>query len=183
MEIYEKGQIFIQKDDDYVFDHTKIILRGTDDEYFYAKTDQRILPSKIDVDGLDITKIPADRVWPVAEPKFTRAPDSLPSTCYLKRPSLMYYEDIPDGPHYGRQILSEVEACEVLRIHPHPNITQYLGCVVRDGRIRGLGFVKYPITLSQMLKDRIPFRRNHCLRGIEARACTQRSQPVKHHDR
>ena len=39
MEICEKGEIYVEKDDDLIFDHTKIILRGADDEYFYSKTD------------------------------------------------------------------------------------------------------------------------------------------------
>jgi serine/threonine protein kinase len=169
MEICEKGQIFRENENDYIFDHSKIILRRADDEYFYARTSQYIFRSpQIDINGLDTIQISAHHVWPLADPKFTRAPEPLPSTCYLKRPSLLYYENTPDKPDYAHQILTEVEACEVLRIHPHPNIAQYLGCVVRDGRIRGLCFAKYSITLSQMLKDETPFHRSHCLSGIEA---------------
>ncbi|RCI16356.1 hypothetical protein L249_2849 [Ophiocordyceps polyrhachis-furcata BCC 54312] len=108
--IYEKGEVFIDTDDDVVFDHSKIILRAANSEYFYAKTHQRIFSS----------------------PKI------------------------------------DVEACEVLRIHPHPNIVQYLGCIVRDGRITGLGFAKYSSTLSQILEDGTPFSIAHCLHGIEA---------------
>jgi hypothetical protein len=123
MEICEKGQIFIEKDNEYILDHSKIILRRADDEYFYAITRQSIFRSpQIDIDGLDTIPIPADHVWPLADPKFIRAPEPLPSTCYLKRPSLLYYENTPNKPDYGRQILTEVEACEVLSKHPHPNI-------------------------------------------------------------
>ncbi|KAK3377679.1 kinase-like domain-containing protein [Podospora didyma] len=183
MEICEKGEIFVEKDDDFVFDHTKIILRGADGEFFYAKSDQRIFRSpKIDINGLDTIRIPADRVWPLADPEFTRAPDPLPSTCYLKRPSLLYYENTPDKPDYDRHILTEVGACEILRVHPHPNIAQYLGCIVKDGRIRGLGFAKYSITLSQMLKDGTPFNRSRCLRGIEAGVSHMHSLGLIHND-
>ncbi|KAL6834847.1 hypothetical protein V8C40DRAFT_261529 [Trichoderma camerunense] len=87
MEIYETSEAFIEKDDDLVFDHTKIILKGADDEFFYAKTNSREHQiSQIDVNNLDISRIPADHVWPFADPNFTRAPDPLPSTSYLKRP-------------------------------------------------------------------------------------------------
>lgn len=169
MEIHEKGEIFIEKDGDYVFDHSKIILHGDDDEFYYAKIDQRIFGSpQIDINGLDLNRIPADNIWPLVEPTFTRAPDPLPAGSYLKRPSLLYYDDAPDRPDYGRQILSEVEACEVFRSRPHPNIARYLGCVVKDGRIRGLCFVRYPLTLSQMLKDGTHLQSSICLRGIEA---------------
>ncbi|RDA87713.1 hypothetical protein CP532_1784 [Ophiocordyceps camponoti-leonardi (nom. inval.)] len=169
MEICEKGEMYVEKDDDIVFDHSKIILRAADGEFFYAKTNQRILSlPNIDVDELDTIGIPADRVWPLADTEFTRAPDPLPPTAYLKRPSLIYYQDSYDHCHVPRHILTEVEACEVLRMNPHPNIVQYLGCIVNNGRITGLGFAKYSLTLSQMLEDGTPFNTASCLDGIEA---------------
>ncbi|GAP84538.1 putative serine threonine kinase [Rosellinia necatrix] len=182
MEICEKGEIFIEKDDDFIFNYTKSILRGTDGEYFYAKTHQRIFRSSIDINGLATTRIPADNVWPLADPEFTRAPDPLPSTSCLKRPSLLYCENDPNNPDYARQILTEVEACEVLRIHPHHNIVQYLGCIVKDGRIRRLGFAKYSITLSQMLKDGTRFNRSRCLRAIEAGVSHMHKLGLVHND-
>jgi serine/threonine protein kinase len=169
METSEKGEMYVEKDGSFVFDHTKIILRRADDEYFYIKTSQRMFgSSKIDINDLATIRIPADHVWPLADPKFTRAPEPLPSTCYLKRPSLLYYENTPDKPDYGDQILTEVEACEILRKHPHPNIAQYLGCIVKDGRIKGLAFARYSKTLAQILNDGIALQRTQCLRGIEA---------------
>lgn len=165
MEICEKAQMF--KDD--VFDHSKFILRrADDDEYFYAKTSQRIFQSRIDVDELDTIPIPAEHIWPLADPTFTRAPNPLPRSSFLKRPSLLYYENTPDELDYSHQILTEVEACEVLRLHLHPNIVQYFGCVVKDGRIRGLCFARYSTTLAQILKDKVPLDRSLCFDGIEA---------------
>lgn len=168
MEICERGEIFVEKDDDLIFDHTKIILRDAHDEYFYAKTNQRMARlSIVDVNGLGTTRIPADQIWPLAIiPKLTRAPDTLPPDSYLKLPRLLYYG--LDELDCGNQILTEVEACEALKRHPHSNIARYLGCIVKEGRIRGLAFARYPVTLSQMLKDGTPFDRRRCLRGIEA---------------
>lgn len=89
---------------------------------FYAKTQQRMFRSpRIDINELDMARTPADHVWPPANPDFTRASDPLPSTSYLKRPTLIYYETCSDSSDFGRHILTEVEACEVLRKHPHPN--------------------------------------------------------------
>ncbi|KAJ4864110.1 protein kinase domain-containing protein [Trichoderma breve] len=169
MEICETGEAFVEKDDDLVFDHTKIILKGADDEFFYAKTNSREhqIP-QIDVNSLDISRIPADHIWPLADSTFTRAPDPLPSTSYLKRPSLLYYEDTHDTSEYSHQILTEIEACEILRRNPHPNIAQYLGCLVKDGRVRGLCFTRYSITLAQLLRDGTDFNKSHCLLGIKA---------------
>ncbi|RDA90469.1 hypothetical protein CP533_3953 [Ophiocordyceps camponoti-saundersi (nom. inval.)] len=171
------------KDDDFVFDHTKIILRAANDEYFYVTTSQRAFgPEEIDVTELDTTRIPADHVFPLADFEFTRAPDPLPSTAYLKRPNFLRYETSSDNSDYGRQILTEVEACEVLRMHPHPNIVQYLGCVVRDGRITGLGFAKYSLTLEDMLEDGTSFNTACCLRGIEAGVRHMHSLGLVHND-
>lgn len=169
MEIWEKGEAFAEKDDDLVFDHSIIILRQGDD-FFYSKTDQRILTSStIDINTLQTTKIPTESLRPPISPQFTQAPDPLPQNTYLKQPSLLDYADSPSAaPDYSSQVLTEVEACEILRKHPHPNIAQYLGCVPENGKIKGLCFVKYPTTLSQRLKDGAPFDKTRCLQGIES---------------
>ncbi|KUI66089.1 LIM domain kinase 2 [Cytospora mali] len=162
--ICETGEAFVEKGGDFVFDHTKIILQE-DDQFFYAKTDKRILgASPFNIDNLHPIKIPDDRLWPPADPGFTRAPDPLPSSSYFKRPRLLNYDDST----FHLQILNEVKVCEVLRRHPHPNIAHYLGCVIKDNLIHGLGFARYPISLSQLLRDGVPFDRDECLRGIEA---------------
>ncbi len=167
MEICERGEIFADRAGDWVFDHSKLILRTANDEYYYFKTSQRIFhPARVDIKGLRAIKIPVD-IWPLVDAEFTRAPEPLPATCYVKQPGLLYYE-AATGPDYAELILGEVEACEILRKHPHPNIARYLGCIVKDGRIRGLAFDKYTTTLSQMLEDGTSFPKDHCVSGIEA---------------
>lgn len=166
MEICEQSEAFVQQNGELVFDHTKLILRRGDD-YFYARTNQR-QTSAIDVSLLETSKIPAENVWPPMDPQFTEAPDPLPPNSYLKQPSLLYYGDTHATLEDSRQILTEVEACEILRRNPHPNIAQYLGCVSRDGRIRGLCFVRYSMTLLQRLKDTTPFDKALCLQGIQS---------------
>ena len=170
MEICEKAEIFVDNGNDNLeFDHSKLILRRADGEYFYAMTGRRIFQfSQIDVHELDAIRIPSDHIWPLADPTFTRAPEPLPSDCYLKRPSLLYYDDTLDGHDYSDHILTEVKACEMLRLCPHPNIAQYLGVVVEDSRIRGICFAKYSRTLLQMLKDGTPFQRDVVMGGIKA---------------
>jgi hypothetical protein len=171
MEICEKAEIFVDRgnDSDLEFHHSKLILRSADGEYFYAKTDQRVFQfSQIDVGELDAIQIPSDRIWPLANATFTQAPEPLPSDCYLKRPSLLYYDDTSDSHDCCDQILNKVKACEMLRLYPHPNIAQYLGIVVKDSRVRGICFAKYSRTLSQMLKEGTPFQRDVVLGGIKA---------------
>lgn len=168
MEICQKGELYAEKDDDWVYDHTKVILRGANGEFYYAKSSQRI-SGPINIDGLDKIRIPFEHIQPVADPSFTRAPEPLPSTSYVKQPVLTYYEPTHNHTEFLNHNLSEIHVCEILRQNPHLNIAKYLGCVVnKEGSISGLVFVKYPITLEQMLKDGTPFDRQRCLRRIEA---------------
>jgi serine/threonine protein kinase len=183
MEICERAQMFIEQGDDCRFDHTKIILRRGDNEYFYAKTSLRIpQSSQINANELEIIPIPAGHIWPLADSTITRAPEPPPSSYYLKRPSFLYYDETSGEEEYSRQILTEVEACEVLRLHPHPNIARYMGCIVEDGRIRGLYFVKYCTTLSQMLKYRTHFDRSRFLREIKAGVSHMHDLGLIHND-
>ncbi|KAI0117924.1 kinase-like domain-containing protein [Nemania sp. FL0031] len=169
MEIYEMNDAYLEACEDPTFDHTKIIFRKGDNEYFYAKSSQRIFRDEdVDVDTLETIKIPVEHIWPLADPEFTRAPEPLPETCYIKRQNLINYEAGPNAHKYGEPILTEIKACEVLRKHPHPNIVRYLGCVVKDGRVRGLAFEKHTLALQQMLKEDIPFDKDRCLDDIEA---------------
>lgn len=182
MEICERGQIFIETDQDPTFDHTKLILRGPNDEYFYAKSNERRFPSlQIDPNTVETIKIPTN-IWPLVTPELTQAPDPPPATAYLKRHSLLFYEATSGSSDYALQILTEVEACEILRKHPHPNIAPYWGCVVRDGRIRELCFPRYGVTLAQMLKDGTQFDKSACLSGIEAGVAHMHRLGLVHND-
>lgn len=174
MEICEQNEAFIEEDGDLVFDHTKIIVKGKEDEYFYARVQHRHVdrPSDIDLSALDLIKIPIDNVWPKLSPNLTQAPTPLPNNSYLKQPSLLYYGDTNASLRFDEQILNEAKVCEVLKQNPHPNIATYRGCVVRDGRIRGLCFAKYPLTLAQRMQvDNqsiyAPLDIDTCLQGIK----------------
>jgi serine/threonine protein kinase len=102
----------------------------------------------------------------LADPKFTRAYYPLPPATFLKRPCLGGYT--PGSLHNSTIVLNEIEACEILLQHPHPNIAPYFGCVVKDGRIRGLVYKRYRVTLQEMLDKGRHFDRAGCLRGIKA---------------
>ncbi|KAI8954509.1 hypothetical protein F4801DRAFT_605430 [Xylaria longipes] len=154
--------------EDLHYEHTNVVLRGADDAYFYAEfKGERLEVDEIDIKKLNIIRIPEDHIWPLADPKFTRAPEPLPATSYWKRPCLLDY-DVKEPDFYPIVMLKEAEVCEILRKHPHPNIARYLGCIIKDGWIKGLAFDKYPVTLGAMLEEETPFDKDRCIRGIEA---------------
>ncbi|KFY86495.1 hypothetical protein V500_07584, partial [Pseudogymnoascus sp. VKM F-4518 (FW-2643)] len=170
MEIYEQNEAFAEEDGDLAFHHTKIILRDGS-QYFYALTSRRYSSaSEIDPASLEPIPIPASQIHPPFPETHTRAPDPLPQNCFVKRPSLLYYGDTEEAStELSTLILDEAKACEILKVHPHPNIAQYLGCTVEGGRITGLCFVKYGMTLLERVSkgSSHAFDAELCLCGIQ----------------
>ncbi|KAF2458987.1 hypothetical protein BDY21DRAFT_384881 [Lineolata rhizophorae] len=157
IEILEKGAAFVEKGGDLEFSHTKLILKDGH-QYFYAKTPRRCrsLP-KIDIYTLELQPIPISHIWPLFTEQLTLAPEPLPANSFVKQHSLLDYGDTPASTSLSTLLLNEAQIFEVLRKHPHTNIVEYHGCLVKDERIVGLGFVHYGCTLAELL----------CLNGIE----------------
>ena len=98
---------------------------------------------------------------------FTQVPKPLSDHHYVKTPSLLAYdgtEEVVRNIH--AQVLNEIAACEVLMKYPHPNIVTYFGCIVKDGRVRGLCFTKYPRTLPGRMRMPRPFDVRRCQQAI-----------------
>jgi hypothetical protein len=83
----------------HIFTHTKMIFRTGDDKYYPATTQEIIYDDQVvDTDGLELTPIPAEHIWPLVDPKFTRVPSARLLNGNIKRPNLLQYEDSPDYP-------------------------------------------------------------------------------------
>jgi serine/threonine protein kinase len=181
MEVLEQSELWEEVDGDLKFHHTRIVLRRGDD-YFYARHNRRMIRiAQINPDVLEMRPIPAMCLWPPYSNDLTRAPDRLPVDCYIKRPQMIQYDEdhasrIPD------LFLAEARICEILRNHPHPNIARYLGCLVRDNRVVGLGFVKYDMTLTDRLKDINRSFPQDILKGIESGIQHLHSLGIIHND-
>jgi serine/threonine protein kinase len=74
----------------------------------------------------------------------------LPREIYVKRSRLLSW-DPEDCGSIAALVLQEAEVCEILKKHPHPNIAQYHGCLVENGRITGLCFTNYKSDLERTL--------------------------------
>jgi serine/threonine protein kinase len=72
---------------------------------------------------------------------------------YIKHPNLLSYRPITDANKTCiiNEVLQEVQVCEVLRLQPHSNIAEYIGCGVHDGRISRICFKQYKQSLQQRL--------------------------------
>ncbi|KAL7944024.1 kinase-like domain-containing protein [Trichoderma barbatum] len=171
MKIHEKSDIFLYDDEegDFIFNHIKCILKSeTEEEYFYAKVYERDgLDAGLDTTKLDLTPIPPEDIWPQFDKSFTLAPVPLPEDCYVKRASLLDYEASTRGDGIPKLILQEAEICEILRKNPHHNIANYLGCLVVDGKIHGLCFDRYAMTLDEQKENGTPLDATLCLQDIK----------------
>ncbi|KZF19230.1 serine/threonine kinase [Xylona heveae TC161] len=168
MEVYDQSEAFIEKDGDLEFSHTKVVLRA-EDRFFYGSSQRRLLPgSTFDLPPSELTEIPLDKIWPRVNSKLTEAPKPLPPGCYVKQPRLIEYGDTEASQNPGAQLLHEANICEILKESPHPNIAQYLGCIIEDERLRGLCFANYPKNLFQAVEeDASTLDIEKCINGIE----------------
>ncbi|KAI9699357.1 MAG: hypothetical protein M1836_002968 [Candelina mexicana] len=138
-----------------IFQHTKIILEDDEGNFFFACPKRQYhLDEKPDPSELELHPIPDTEIYPEYHSGITKAPDPLPPGCYVKRPCLVYYEkDDKPGEQLSDVLLKEAQICEILRLYPHPNIVQYLGCQVEGERIKGICLAKNESTLKERLKD------------------------------
>ncbi len=151
--IVEHGEQWVEKDDDFVFDKTKIIIRQGD-SVFMATTEKMESELKgLDMDDLERIRIPPEHFCPEFKESLTRAPVPLSGGIYVKRPRLLSW-DVKDRGSIAALVLQEAEVCEILKKQPHPNIAQYHGCLVENGRITGLCFTKYTSDLERTLAKR-----------------------------
>lgn len=69
---------------------------------------------------------------------------------YTKTPSLLTNA----SDNLQNQIAREIETCEILRKNPHPNIATCYGCIETNGRVSGLCFKRYTVTLLETVNPR-----------------------------
>jgi serine/threonine protein kinase len=153
VEVLEMNEAYEEVDGSFTFAGTLVVYR-TGSDLHHAITKTRYLSlSDVQVERLDNdVVIPLSAYSPLFPPEFTRAPDPLPPNSHIKRPRLISYDQICKGSqlnHIAESVLLEAAVCELLKQHPHPNVATYLGCQVANGRIGGLCFVGYQLTLMQ----------------------------------
>ncbi|KAG6310819.1 hypothetical protein E4U44_005039 [Claviceps purpurea] len=183
MEVYKFNEIIIGEDGESEFGFTKIIIRGPNGDLYYAETEDRFkTSSEIDIDNLDLISIDTDACWPIYSARLLRAPSTVSSDSHVKEPNLMLYRNDPKETPLSNHMLHEIEAYELLRQHPHPNIVEYRGCVVSDGRITGICLAKYKMTLLERMAESTPFNKDLFLEGIERGIRHLHSLGIVHND-
>lgn len=130
------------------FVHTNVIYEE-DGQKYIAAVEERFTKNNpiteqklMQMSGREIN---IDSIWPAYDENLTVA-DNKAQELFLKTPNLI---DIAfnDAEVMQRRILGEALFCEEIRKSPHPNVVDYRGCEVEDGRIKGILLKRYRETL------------------------------------
>ncbi|OBR07336.1 Serine/threonine-protein kinase [Colletotrichum higginsianum IMI 349063] len=126
------------------FKYSMLLLRNDDNEFFSARSSDPHPASTVQLCELeDVRRIAP---LPFCPPEVIVAPETLANMddTYVKRPDLLRLATANDSQAY---LLEEVRVCEIIKRHPHPNLAEYRGCVLSEGRIIGICFKRYRETL------------------------------------
>ncbi|UKZ61447.1 uncharacterized protein TrAtP1_002712 [Trichoderma atroviride] len=183
MDVLEANEAFEDVDGQYQFTGTLVVYRDDNNIYHGFSKGRHVSPSDIRREHLSHSiLIPVSAYMPLFPANFLRASDPLPCDIFAKRPLLTSYDRYHQGPQpncIADNVLREAEICELLRKNPHPNIAEYIGCQVADGKIMSICFAKYDQTLMQAVNphhySKRMFRANrqglesylHVLEGVE----------------
>ncbi|KAL2135787.1 hypothetical protein VTI74DRAFT_6992 [Chaetomium olivicolor] len=141
MEIISSSERFKRVDGVLKVDHVQGIFRNGTDYYLARWSDRRNLPTDLSV--LDHVQPLDTKRGPRMKHTWTKA--SAQDGFYLKTPSLWDYA----AGNLEYRMRREIEMCEFLRKHPHPNVAVYHGCQETNGRATGLFFDRYRATLNE----------------------------------
>ena len=131
---------------------TIVVFSRNDETYIGRFNGRCAFRINIDLGELEnVVKLDKTAFQPDCSEHFTRATPI--DRCFVKRPSLLSYYPINDTnkKRIAEEILREVEVCEIFKIKPHPNIAEYIGCEVNDGKISGICFKQYKDSVQQRL--------------------------------
>ncbi|KUJ14195.1 uncharacterized protein LY89DRAFT_698619 [Mollisia scopiformis] len=173
MEIIKSAEAFKKVEDAYKFSYLQLIVRKNG-RLYCAKSPHR-KPNLSEI--YDIELLETEDRDPKVKPTWTVL-DS-PHEYYIKTPDLWAYS----SPHLEQQILREVEACELLKPHPHPNVAVYYGCRSTNGRVLGIFNPRY-LSKSDFLTSRLSVddTTKACLDGIIAGIRHLHSLGIIHND-
>jgi serine/threonine protein kinase len=130
-----------------------IVVFKQDAQIYTARFNGRCI-SKTDIKTEElenIVKLDESAFQPVYSEKYTRAQASREH--FIKRPNLLSYFPCSQTSktRIADEVLQEVQVCEKLKLEPHLNIAEYIGCEVNDGKISGICFKQYKESLQQRL--------------------------------
>jgi len=117
-----------------------------------------------------LKRVPDELIYPTVTPGFTISSGGQPATaCHVKRPKLLHLDEPDLAKTIAKTFAEEVEIMELLQHHQHPNLIQYHGCTVKNGRVTGIALERHKAILQYRYEDdERPFDRDRCMSDIRA---------------
>jgi serine/threonine protein kinase len=138
MEIVQRNEAFKKVDGKMKFSYVQIFIQH-DGILYCGKWGNRFsLPETLQ-DLQEVKQIPTEDRGPEAKTTW--------SAVYVKRASLLAYAN----DNLDRQISREVDVCEILCQHLHPNIAIYYSYEESHGRVAGICYKRYTSTLLEVV--------------------------------
>ena len=166
MEILMTAECFPLDPEEPIF--TIVILQQNDQICIARYNGRSASKTDINTEELeDVVELDKTAFRPRYLEHFTRAEPN--NQHYIKRPDLVSYYPITstNKTMIANQVLQEVQVYEIFKPQPHPNIAEYYGCEVTNGKISGICFKRYTQSLQQRLNPRHlnkrAFARSVCL--------------------
>lgn len=149
----------------------------------YAARSEQPMDDVDYVDLLDIIQpVPLDNINPRCPEGFLHATSPSPEAHYLKTPFFLYEDSKPGHTFIADCLLHEATALESLRHHPHPNLVEYLGCVIKDGRITQICLKKYEGNLQDHTRPLSEEQREEIFDGVVSAVKHLHSLGLAHND-
>ncbi|KAJ5776291.1 uncharacterized protein N7511_001302 [Penicillium nucicola] len=116
------------------FQYTSFGLVDDNDTFYYGQLGAR--KTEISLEGImaALNSIPDNTIlspWSLSEAKLRKAPETLPTKVYIKRPALEQYSMLKKRgieKQLSNALVAEAQVLEELSQHPHPNMIRYHGC-------------------------------------------------------
>ncbi|KAI0152729.1 kinase-like protein [Xylariaceae sp. FL1272] len=128
-----------------------------DHAVYYGEIRKEFEEVAIDEIGPCLERVPDEDVYPLVPDGvvLTTAPlDALSHDgLYVKRPALGDYHNAILHSAIRDVFLAEAQTLEQLSTTPHESIMAYKGCIVSDGRLRGIVLQRYRTTLANYVRS------------------------------
>ena len=135
------------------FSYSLILYRKNEEHYLGSSDPRYRFPFEINTnDPMPSILIPPSEYCPIASRKIMNVQPRHLESCFIKYPQIkLWPKPAMDAElkFVKERILREVQVYESLSRKPHPNIAEYLGCIIKDGLIRGICLTRYEETLGQ----------------------------------
>jgi serine/threonine protein kinase len=142
------GIIEVHDNDTKTVKYTTFYLFTDDDVAYFGQVYKKKGEITLQEYSEALSRIPDEAIYPIRPVDTTLtvvAPETPISHLYVKRPSLLTYEETTDP------TFAEALVLEYIAQAPHPNLGRYHGCRVRRDRITGIVLDQYKVNLYDFL--------------------------------